>query len=276
MTGDAAMRATLAASAGVRGIGVRHGAEVTLTVGPAEIGAGLIIERADLGARWPLDLAHSTAGPGCTVTGEGEATVAFVEHLMAALWARHVTDCVVSVDGPEVPLLDGSAMPLLALIDRAGVQPSSLPVEPLEIIEPVMVIDGDRVLCALPGAAEFAYSLAYDHPMIGRQFVQFRPDRDDFERDLAPARTFITFEEAQAAREAGLLASGSEENCLVIYPDHLSEQPTLPDAFARHKLIDVIGDLYLVGRPIKGRVFAFYTGHRHNHELAAMLTAAVE
>ncbi len=274
MTGSGTTRATLATSAGVRGIGVRYGAEVTLTVEPAEIGAGLIIERPDLGARWPLDLAHSAAGPGCTVTGEGEAAVAFVEHLMAALWARHVTDCVVSVDGPEVPLLDGSAMPLLALIDRAGVRPSSVPVEPLAVTEPAMVIDGDRVLCALPGAAEFTYSLAYDHPMIGRQFAQFRPDRDDFERDLAPARTFITFEEAQAAREAGLLACGSEENCLVVYPDHLSEQPELPDAFARHKLIDLIGDLYLLGRPIEGRVFAFYTGHRHNQELAAMLAAA--
>ena len=127
---------------------------------------------------------------------------------------------------------------------------------------------------ALPGEPEFAYSLAYDHPMIGREFAEFRAGRDDFDLDLAPARTFIIFEEAEAARQAGVLASGSEENCLVVYLDRLSEQPSLPDAFARHKLIDLIGDLYLLGRPIIGRVFAFYTGHRHNHELAAMLAAA--
>ncbi|MGD9498372.1 MAG: UDP-3-O-acyl-N-acetylglucosamine deacetylase [Armatimonadota bacterium] len=256
------------------GLGVRSGRDITLALGPAQVGAGLVLERADLGARWPLDLGHSAPGPGCTLSGAGETAVAFVEHLMAALWARGVTDCAVSVDGPEVPLFDGSALSLLELIDCAGLHRSGEPVEPLAVAEPTMVLDGERALCALPGEVEYDYALAYDHPMIGREFARFRPGRDDFDRDLAPARTFVTFEEAQGARQAGLLAAGGEENCVVVYADHLSEEPSLPAAFARHKLVDLIGDLYLLGRPIQGRIFAFYTGHRHNHELAAMLAAA--
>ncbi len=265
-------RATLRSSASATDLGVRFGGEVTLTIGPAEIGAGLIIERADLGARRPLDLPHCSPGPGCTVAGEGEVAVCFVEHLMAALWARGVTDCVVSVDGPEVPLFDGSAMPLLALIDEAGLARSGRPLEPIEVAEPILICEGERALAALPGEpAEFAYSLDYEHPLIGREFARFRPESGAFEAELAPARTFITLEEAEAAREAGLLAAGTERNSVVIYRDHVSEPPAVPHAFARHKLVDLVGDLYLLGRPLTGRVFAFGTGHRHNHELARML-----
>lgn len=265
-------RATVTSDASATGIGVRSGRDITLAIGPAEIGEGLMLHRQDLGSRWPIDLEHSAPDAGCTVSGEEDAAVCFVEHLMAALWGAGVTDALVTLDGPEVPLFDGSALPLLRLIDEAGVARSGRSLDPLEVSEPAMVVDGDRVLCALPGdPAEMAYSLDYDHPVIGRQFATFVMDRDDFAADLAPARTFITFEEAEALREAGLLAAGTEENCLIVYPDHCSEEPALPQAFARHKLIDLIGDLYLLGRPLLGRVFAFYTGHRHNHELARML-----
>lgn len=274
MTGLATTRATVAATAKARAIGVHCGRDIALTIGPAAIGAGLIIARSDLGASRPLDRAHAGPGPGCTVAGEGESAVMFVEHLMAALWARGITDATITLDGPEVPLFDGSALPLLALIDAAGVARSAEPLEPLVIAEPAMVMDGERALLALPGEPEFAYWLAYDHPLIGREFASFRPGHDDFDADLAPARTFITLEEAEGARAAGLLVGGGEENGVVVYSDHLSEEPALPQPFARHKLIDLIGDLYLLGRPLAGRVFGFLTGHRHNHELAAMLAPA--
>lgn len=262
-------RATVATSASVTGTGVRYGGEVTLCVGPAEVGEGIVLRRADLDLHWPLDLAHSVAGPGCSVSAEGEAAVDFVEHIMAALWARGITDCTVAVDGREIPLIDGSVRPLLALIDEAGVKPSTQTIDPIVIDQPLLASDGERVVCALPGGpTAFTYALRYKHPLIGRQFASFQTASDSFDEKLAAARTFITVEEAEQAKEAGLLAAGTEENSIVVYPDHLSEEPEYPDAFARHKLVDLIGDLYLIGRPLVGRFFAFYSGHRHNQQLA--------
>ena len=262
-------RRTVESAACLTGAGVRFGGEVTLCIGPAATGSGIMLERTDLGESWPLDLAHSCAGPGCSISGEGEAAVHFVEHIMAAFWARGITDCTVSVDGREVPLLDGSVAPLLTLIDEAGVSRSDESIEAIVIDQPLLSSDGERAVCALPGEpSSFTYALRHQHPLIGRQFASFQPASEDFDARLGPARTFITVEEAEQAKEAGLLAAGTEENSIVVYPDHLSEEPEYPDAFARHKLVDLIGDLYLIGRPLVGRFFAFYSGHKHNHQLA--------
>jgi UDP-3-O-[3-hydroxymyristoyl] N-acetylglucosamine deacetylase len=265
-------RVTLADTARATAIGVRFGADVMLEIGPSEIGEGILLERADMGERWPLDLWHSSPGPGCSISGGGDAAVHYVEHLMAALWARGVTDCLVRVDGREVPLFDGSVVPLLEMIDAAGVVETDTPIDPLVCGEAITVSDDGRAACALPGSPlSYAYALRYRHRLIGRQFANFQPTRDDFDTTLAPARTFITSEEAEEAQAAGLLAAGSEENAIVVYPDHLSEEPALENAFARHKLVDMIGDLYLIGRPLEGRFFGFYSGHQQNHELAHAL-----
>ncbi|MBD3292848.1 MAG: hypothetical protein GF393_08000 [Armatimonadia bacterium] len=270
-------RATLRGETSATAIGVRFGGEVTLSLATAEIGAGVILERADLGERWPLDLEHSAPGPGCTVSGpggdiiagNGDAGVHFVEHLMAALWARGITDCSVSVDGREIPLFDGSVRSILAMIDEAEVTRSSEEAQLLVIDQKLLSSNEKRAVCALPGQpASFAYALWYRHPMIGRQFASFQTATQGFDTELAPARTFITVEEAEEAREAGLLAEGSEENAIIVYEDRLSEEPELPVAFARHKIVDMIGDLYLLGRPLIGRFFGFYTGHKQNHALA--------
>ncbi len=274
-------RATLSGRASATGVGVRFGGEVTLSLAPRDPGGGMVLERADLGARWPLDLEHSWPGPGCTVSGpggtvarEGEAGVHFVEHLMAALWARDITDCVISVDGREIPLFDGSVRPILALIDEAGVQRSAQTIEPIVIDQKLLSSNEKCAVSALPGRpTSFAYALWYRHPMIGRQFASFQTAGDDFDESLAPARTFITIEEAEEARATGLLAEGSEKNAIIIYDDHVSDEPALAAAYARHKIVDMIGDLYLLGRPLVGRFFGFYTGHRQNHELAHEIRA---
>ncbi len=264
--------ATLSRCVQAREMGVRSGREIELRLEPAGTGAGLTLVRSDLGEQWPLDLAHSRPGPGCTISGEGDAAVCFVEHLLAVLSACGVTDARILLDGPEVPMFDGSALPLLELVEQAGIARSGGEPEPLVIREPVAVMDDGAAVFVVPGEpAELTYALHHDHPLIGRGFASFRPDADDFATELAPARTFITVEGAEAARAAGLLKAGSEENAVVVYPDHLSEEPTLPDAFARHKLVDLMGDLYLLGRPVLGRIFAFYTGHAHNHALARQI-----
>jgi len=267
-------RATLKRRVRARDLGVRSGRQIELALEPAEVGAGLTLVRSDLAQQWPLDLEHSQAGPGCTLSGEGAAAVAFVEHLLAALGALGVTDARIVLSGPEVPMFDGSALPLLSLIESAGLAGSEVELCPLVVAEPVLVAEQGAALFALPGEpAELTYAVAYDHPLIGSEFAGFRPGADDFAVELAPARTFITVEEAEAARAAGLLQGGGEENALVVYPDHLSEEPIVPQPFARHKLVDLLGDLYLLGRPVRGRIFAFHTGHRHHHALAHALAA---
>ncbi len=269
-------RATLAETASITGTGVRFGGEVELTLQPAEIGSGLTIARNDLGANWPLDLAHSKPGPGCTISGEGDAGVHFVEHILAALVGCGVSDCRIELNGPEVPLLDGSALPLVTAIAAAGVARSDAPWEPIVVAEPALIAQDGAALCALPGEAEFTYALSFDHHLMGSEMATFLPASGDFAADLAPARTFITAEDAELAKNVGLLAAGSEENSVVVYADHISEEPALPQSFARHKLLDLIGDLFLLGRPVVGRVMAFYTGHRQNHELARLLAAQAD
>ncbi|MCD6360789.1 MAG: UDP-3-O-acyl-N-acetylglucosamine deacetylase [Armatimonadetes bacterium] len=268
---QSATRATLRSPVTLCDIGVRFGADIELVLAPAPLEEGITLTRSDKGVTWPLDLEHSGPGPGCSVSGEGDLQVHFVEHVLAALAGCGVSDCRISLDGPEVPLFDGSALPLVEAITGAGLVQSSQPWEPLTVSDAVLVSDEGMALCALPGEAEFTYALAYDHPLIGSEVATFRPGLDDFAAELAPARTFITAEEAQAAQAAGLLAAGSEENSVVVYADHISEEPALPQPFARHKLVDLIGDLFLLGRPVVGRITAFYTGHRHNHELARLL-----
>ncbi len=264
-------RATLRRAVTLCDVGVRFGAPVTVTLAPAGIGEGLMLTRSDLGATWPLDLGHAAPGPGCTVSRSDDAEVHFTEHLLAALVGCGVSDCRIALDGREVPLFDGSALPMVEAVRDAGIVRSTEVWQPVVITQAELVAEAGAALCALPGEPEFTYALAYDHPLIGREVASFFPTRDDFALELAPARTFITAEEAQAAQAAGLLAAGTEENSIVIYPDHLSEEPALPQPFARHKLVDLLGDLFLLGRPVIGRVLAFHTGHRHNHELARRL-----
>ncbi len=265
-------RKTVGAQASLSGLGVHSGNQITVTLKPAESGQGLMLVRTDVGRSWPLSVAAVTPATNCTAIGDSEHSVMFVEHLMAALWAEGITDVVVEMDGSEVPLLDGSARPLLDLIRRAGCRDLKDPVEPLVVREPLHLGDETRFIAALPSErTEYAYLLHHPHQLIGLQFTSFRPAEDDFATELAPARTWGLAEELQQAQAAGLFKAGSEANALVVYDDYYSAPPTLPQEFARHKLVDLIGDLYLIGRPIVGTVFACRTGHTDNHQLAARL-----
>jgi UDP-3-O-[3-hydroxymyristoyl] N-acetylglucosamine deacetylase len=259
------------------GLGVRSGRRLRVALLPAPGGSGLRLERTDTAEAWPLDLSAAFAAPGASAVGSAASSVIYVEHLLAAFAATGVTDATVRVDGPELPLLDGSALPWVNLLAQAGVVATAGESAPLVVTEPVVRCAGETFLSALPAAeAEFVYVLDHPHPLVGRQWARFRPATDNFTADLAPARTFTTEAEARGAREQGLLRAGSEENALVIYPDRLSAPPTLPHAFARHKLLDLLGDLYLLGRPLQARVVAYQSGHRLNHQLAAALRSQAD
>jgi UDP-3-O-[3-hydroxymyristoyl] N-acetylglucosamine deacetylase len=190
---------------------------------------------------------------------------------MAALSANGITDALVEVDGSEIPLLDGSATPYQRLLEQAGLAPLTGGVEPIALTEPITVASGGKVIAALPGKPEFWYVLDHPHPLIGRQTACFRPGADDFAGGVAPARTFTTEEEARALIAARGLSGADETMAIVAYADRLSAPEPFPDSFAMHKIIDLLGDLYLLGRPIHATVVAFRTGHMENRALARLV-----
>ncbi|HCU33907.1 MAG TPA: hypothetical protein DGT21_00255 [Armatimonadetes bacterium] len=265
-------RRTLAAESSLVGLGVRTGQEIELSIGPAPAGSGITIERTDIGSAWPADLEHALPLPACSSIGDETGRVDFVEHLMAVLWAESITDAHLRLDGPEVPLFDGSATPLLAMLRAGGIETLPDSVDALVPEEPIFHIGDDRALAVLPAdAPRFGYCLVHPHELVGHQFAEFDPSRELFEEVVAPARTFATWDELQALQGAGMIAAGSEDNCLVVHDDHYSAEPFAGNAMARHKIVDLIGDLYLLGRPLRAHVIGYRTGHADNRALARLI-----
>ena len=263
-------RATLAREARLPAApGVISRRMISVTIEPAVAGTGIVFHRADTGRRWPADLAHVESGVNCTVLTDDTDSVAFVEHLLAALWASGISDAVVTLDGPEVPLYDGSALPIRRAIVQAGCRELSALWEPLVVKRPLSYACGDRLITATPDArTTYEYHLDHPHPLIGRQSALFTTG-DDFDALLAPARTFATAEQLETTR--GGIEEGAEQVCLIVYADRLSAATPVSDNFARHKLVDMAGDLFLCGRPIIGHITAARSGHVHNHAFARML-----
>ena len=257
----ASFRETVALPAAVGTISLRP---VTVALEPAASGAGLAVRRTDTGQQWAIGLDSLVAATNCTAIGDADGSVAFLEHLLACLWAGGISDALITTDGPEIPLYDGSAATLWEAVRAAGRCESTDPWEPLVVTEPCHLLLGDQALLALPATAScFHYVLEHPHPLIGRQVARFCSG-GDFGAEVAGARTFATVAQLRATRgrEPG---PEVEALCLVVYDDHLSAAPTLPEAFARHKLLDLLGDLFLCGRPLQGAVLAVKTGHGDNH-----------
>ncbi len=265
-------RKTLSESVSRTALGVRSGLQIILSLHPAPMHAGLQLYRTDVRKHWPISPATALPGAGCTAVGDHEHQVLFIEHLVAALAAAGVTDAVIEVSGPEIPLFEGGAVALWDMIQTAGTEQLDVQIKPLLISEAVVLSTPDYFLAALPSeTAAYYYLFTSTHSLIGCQWASYLPGQDDFATHLAPARTFIDHKQAHAARQSGTLKGGSEQNAIIVYPDRLSETPTLPQAFARHKLLDLMGDLYLLGRPIQAHIIGSRSSHQQNHQLVRRL-----
>jgi len=265
------LRKTIKAQVSRTGLGISTGEQVTLTLAPAEARHGLRVKRTDVGVEIPLDIEHAAEAPNCTAVRLGEHSVFVVEHLLAALWAAGITDLAVSVDHDELPIFDGSARPLVEMVAEAGTQDLDGEVEPLAVGEAVAFGDEVKLLTALP-AEELSihYFLDHPHPLIGLDYAVYAPAREAFAARLAGARTFVTEDEARQLMASGWLQAGDEHNAVIVYPDRLSEQVE-HGAFAAHKIVDLLGDLYLLNRPVLAQFMAFGTGHAENRALAREL-----
>lgn len=271
---------TLAATVQFAGQGLHTGQHVRVAVRPANPQTGLVFVRSDIldrDNRIPArGEAVSQTRLGTVVSNAAGVSVSTIEHLMAALAALGVDNAVIELDGPEVPVMDGSAEPFVKLFDRVGLRRQAAPRRYIEILEPVEVTDGDRRAALLPADRfEMSFEIAFDSDAIGRQKVDLVMDEAVFRKELADARTFGFVQEVEALRDAGLARGGSMDNVVVIEGDKVLNPEGLrrPDEFVRHKALDALGDLYLLGAPVIGRFEGLKSGHEMNNALVRALLA---
>ncbi len=269
---------TLARAAIIAGIGLHTGEMVRMVVRPAPAGTGVVFVRSDIADRdnrIPA-LAHYVTKTtlGTVITNDAGVSISTIEHIMAAFAALGVDNVHVEVDGPEVPIMDGSALPFVQLLDQAGYRRQMTPQQAIEILKPVEVIEGDKRATLLP-ASQFEVRFEIDFPgtPIGHQAVDLAITEQSFREELAAARTFGFLQGVEALRAAGLARGGSLANAIVIDGDHIMNEDGLrfADEFARHKALDAIGDLYVLGMPILGRFEGVRAGHGLNNALVREL-----
>ena len=202
--------------------------------------------------------------------------VGTVEHLMAAFAGAAVDNLIVELDGPEVPIMDGSAAPFLFLIECAGIIEQDIPRRAIEVLKPVSIVDGEATVALYPDPEfSMSFEIDYDSPFIRQQKRTLTIDTSAFKTELSRARTFGFLHDVDRLRAVGLARGGSLENAIVVDGDHIlnSEGLRYDDEFVRHKLLDAVGDLYLAGAPIIGRFQGVCSGHSHNRRLLAALFA---
>ena len=274
---------TLRAAIFCVGTGLHSGHPVSLTLRPAPVDTGIVVRRTDLGGlEIPARFDHVTDSRLCTVLalpGSPEARVGTIEHVMAALAGCGVHNAVLEVDGPEMPILDGSSGDFVFLIDCAGIVEQDLPVTAIEVLRVVRVSHGEAFAELRPGVHGFdmSVSIAFDAAAIGRQALTLRLSAPVFRSRLARARTFTLASEVAYLREAGLALGGSLDNAVVVDGPAVLNPAGLrmPDEFVRHKLLDAVGDMALAGAPLRGRYVAHRPSHAlNNHLLRALFDSA--
>jgi UDP-3-O-[3-hydroxymyristoyl] N-acetylglucosamine deacetylase len=280
---SAILQTTLAAEARLTGLGIHGGQTVNLTIKPAPADSGVVFVRTDLadGPRSIPALADKVRDTRlATVIGdENGATVSTVEHLMAALAGLGVDNARIEIDGPETPILDGAAGDFAVALDAAGLEPLSAPRRYLEILSPVEVAGPGKRAALLPADRfEMSVEIIFDSPAIGRQRIELALDPASFRAEIAAAATFGFIAEVEQLRAAGLGRGANLENTIVVDGDHVMNPQLLrrPDDFVRHKALDALGDLALLGHPILGRYEASCSGHALNNQLARALLARPE
>ena len=271
---------TTVAPAIIAGVGVHTGDRVRLAVRPAAEGTGIVFVRTDItdrDNRIPVSgEAVVDARLNTMIENAAGVRLSTIEHLMAAFAALGISNAVIEVDGPELPILDGSALQFVQLLDRAGFRRQSAPVRYIEILEPIRVQDGDKSATLLPcDRYEMRFEIDCPTPVIGNQVVDFVVDEDTFRTEIMAARTFGFAHEVEALRRAGLARGGSLENAVVIDGDQILNPGGLrmEREFVRHKALDAIGDLYVLGAPLLGRYEGVKAGHAINNLLVRELLA---
>ena len=260
---------TLKNAASTRGVALHDGREIAVTLHPtSEIGVRFV--RVDLPSASPIMASPNSIASTrhATVLGHGDATVSTTEHLLAALWARDVTHCRIELDGPEVPILDGSAAPWCELLESAGTVELPAPRPRYALRCAVWTSDGDSFMIGVPHPTlRVSIACEYSPIYVGKQSYDLEISAESFAREIAPARTFTLQEWLAPLREAGLIKGGSLENAVVLGKDAPSSAWRFPDEVARHKALDVLGDVALLCAEDGGELAAHLIVARGGHGL---------
>jgi len=254
---------TLRRSISCAGIGLHSGKKVTLSLKPAPADFGIRFRRTDLGG---LEIPATVANLGgiqyATGLTRDEGTVDTIEHLLAALVSRGVDNVIIELNTPEVPIMDGSAAPFIYLLEEAGIKRLSAGRRFLKVTRPIAMSHGDKRIAIYPSDHfKVTYSISFDHPLLRHQARTLRVTEESFAEEIAPARTFCFLKEVELLRQNGLALGGSLDNAIVIGETGVLNALRFEDEFVRHKILDAIGDLSLVGYPVIGHLVAHRAGH---------------
>jgi UDP-3-O-[3-hydroxymyristoyl] N-acetylglucosamine deacetylase len=269
-------RKSISTAVGIEGIGLHSGIYTRIELHPAPSGNGIVFVRTDLGGlRVPALQESTTALDHATTVGKDDVAIGTVEHLLSAIVCSGITDVDILIDGPEVPIIDGSALPFVHLIDAAGIKPLGETIRAIRIRRPIEVNDGVKTIRIAPAdRLTVRYKIDFPHPAIGKQTITFDPQQESFARKIASARTFGFLREVDRLRAAGLARGGSMENCIVLDDQGVIGGPLrYRDEFVRHKVLDLLGDLALLGRPVIGEVTASRAGHALHSRFVAEILA---
>jgi len=268
---------TIAAPVRIEGVGLHSGAPATLTIQPAGANQGIVFVRRDLnGAEIPAAHRHVQKSSLATRLARGGASVSTVEHLLSALRGLGVDNARIDLDGPEVPILDGSARPFTDPILAAGILPQRAERRYLTLRRPVSVSLGDKEILAIPAnELRVTYAIDFPHPAIGYQALTAGITERDYAESIAPARTFCLLRDVDDMRRSGMVRGGSLDNAVVVGDEGvMNESLRFPDEFVRHKILDLIGDLALLGAQLRAHVIAFKGGHRLHAALLGRMLAS--
>jgi len=267
---------TIERSVETQGVGLHTGVHCRMRFTPAPADTGIVFRRTDLDNFQIEAQGHNVARVSyATSLMKKGVWLSTTEHVLAAIYSCGIDNIYIDVDALELPILDGSAKPFLEMIDEAGIRKLHRRRRFLKVLKPVEVQDGDRRIGIYP-ANEFKIRafVEFAHPMVGQQRVELSVNRESFTKLLSTARTFCFLDDVERLRAAGLARGGSLDNAIVLTRDGVMNGPLRsPDEFVRHKALDLIGDLALLGRPLLGRVEAHKAGHSLHTQLVSRLLA---